>query len=195
MEAGGYVVLRHDDVVQLMNDPRLQAAEAAMPVQAGITAGVLHETFAHGMLTANGEVHARRRSTICRTGDLSQILQAFEKSALNLERVFRRPSEGREQDLWNGSVRSTPKDKRPKKLRRDKSDKKPAASVGTSNQQEHSDGSETRISIVPAADIARGRYPILGNDYPRLCLGNLERTSTGRNHAHDRELCDHQGRR
>jgi cytochrome P450 len=78
MEGGGYVVLRHDDVVQLMNDPRLQATEVAMPVQAGITAGVLHDIFAHGMLTANSEVHARRRSAMSRAL-ATQVLEQFRR--------------------------------------------------------------------------------------------------------------------
>jgi cytochrome P450 len=78
MDTGGYVVLRHDDVVRLMNDPRLQATEVAMPVQAGVTAGVLHDIFAHGMLTANGEVHARRRSAVSRAL-ATQVLDEFRR--------------------------------------------------------------------------------------------------------------------
>ncbi len=45
LDTGGYVVLRHDDVVRLMSDSRLQATEIAMPAQAGVTEGVLYDIF------------------------------------------------------------------------------------------------------------------------------------------------------
>lgn len=66
LEGGGYVVLRHGDVSRLSRDPRLQATETAIPVQAGIDRGALFDIFQHGMLTANGPVHARRRSAMSR---------------------------------------------------------------------------------------------------------------------------------
>ncbi|MDK1374746.1 MULTISPECIES: cytochrome P450 [unclassified Sinorhizobium] len=78
LDTGGYVVLRHDDVVRLMSDPRLQATEIAMPAQAGVTEGALFDIFAHGMLTANGEVHVRRRSAI--SGALAnQVSEPFRQ--------------------------------------------------------------------------------------------------------------------
>lgn len=66
LDTGGYVVLRYDDVARLLSDPRLQATGCAMPVQAGITEGVLYDVFDHGMLTANGDQHSTRRGTVSR---------------------------------------------------------------------------------------------------------------------------------
>ena len=62
LQTGGYVVLRHEDVSRLSSDPRLHATEAALPTQGGITEGALFDIFQHGMLTANDQVHERRRS-------------------------------------------------------------------------------------------------------------------------------------
>lgn len=66
MSQGGYIVLRYDDVAALARDPRLRATEVALPAQGGITQGALFDIFAHGMLTANGHVHQRRRSALSR---------------------------------------------------------------------------------------------------------------------------------
>lgn len=66
LETGGYVVLRHDDVSRLMRDSRLRSTEIAIPAQAGLTKGALFDIFQHGMLTANDDVHVRRRSTMSR---------------------------------------------------------------------------------------------------------------------------------
>ncbi|WP_052699745.1 cytochrome P450 [Martelella endophytica] len=87
LDTGGYVVLRHGDVARLMHDPRLQATEIAMPAQAGITQGALFDIFAHGMLTANGEAHARRRSAVSRAlaGQVSeQFRQHMRRAAQGL---------------------------------------------------------------------------------------------------------------
>ncbi|TDR85333.1 hypothetical protein EV668_4449 [Enterovirga rhinocerotis] len=66
MPLGGYIVLRYDDVASLARDPRLRATEIALPAQLGITNGALFDIFEHGMLTANGDVHRRRRSALSR---------------------------------------------------------------------------------------------------------------------------------
>ena len=66
LETGGYAVLRHEDVSQLSRDPRLQATETAIPAQGGVTSGALFDVFQHGMLTANGHVHGRRRDSMSR---------------------------------------------------------------------------------------------------------------------------------
>ncbi|KPF71388.1 hypothetical protein IP69_06800 [Bosea sp. AAP35] len=66
LETGGYIVLGYDDVSRLARDPRLQATEVALPAQAGLSQGALFDIFAHGMLTANGQVHQDRRSPISR---------------------------------------------------------------------------------------------------------------------------------
>lgn len=66
-EIAGFLVLRARDVDLLMRDPRAQATETLYPETRGIPAGTLFDIFAHGMLTANGAVHRRRRSPFTRT--------------------------------------------------------------------------------------------------------------------------------
>ncbi|WP_407521253.1 cytochrome P450 [Methylobacterium oryzisoli] len=66
-ETGSVLVLRAEDVERLGRDPRLKATETAYPVMRGIPEGPLFDIFAHGMFTANGTVHRRRRSPFTRT--------------------------------------------------------------------------------------------------------------------------------
>jgi cytochrome P450 len=66
-EVAGFLVLRARDVDLLMRDPRVQATETLYPEARGIPEGTLFDIFAHGMLTANGAVHRRRRSPFTRT--------------------------------------------------------------------------------------------------------------------------------
>jgi cytochrome P450 family 103 len=66
-EVAGILVLRARDVDRLMRDPRAQATETLYPETRGIPEGRLFDIFAHGMLTANGAVHRRRRSPFTRT--------------------------------------------------------------------------------------------------------------------------------
>ncbi len=66
-EIAGALVLRAADVDRLMRDPRLQATETLYPETRGIREGALFDLFAHGMLTANGPAHRRRRSPFTRT--------------------------------------------------------------------------------------------------------------------------------
>jgi len=65
-EVAGFVVLRAGDVDRLMRDPRVQATETLYPETRGIPEGRLFDIFAHGMLTANGAAHRRRRSPFTR---------------------------------------------------------------------------------------------------------------------------------
>ena len=70
-EAGCFLVLRAGDIERLTRDPRLRATETAYPEMRGIPQGALFDIFAHGMLTANGAVHRRRRSPFSRTSPAS----------------------------------------------------------------------------------------------------------------------------
>lgn len=66
-EAGSVFVLRHADVDRLIRDPRAaQSTGTALPRLMGVKEGVLFDTFDHGMLTSNGEVHRRRRAPFTR---------------------------------------------------------------------------------------------------------------------------------
>src|SRR5260221_4093934 len=66
-EAGGHFVLRLADVERLSKDPRARASETEFPEMHGVTGGPLFDVFRHGMLTANGDAHRRRRSPFSRT--------------------------------------------------------------------------------------------------------------------------------
>jgi cytochrome P450 len=66
-EAGGYFVLRLANVERLSKDPRARASETEFPEMHGVTGGPLFDVFRHGMLTANGDAHRRRRSPFSRT--------------------------------------------------------------------------------------------------------------------------------
>jgi cytochrome P450 len=61
-EAGGYFVLRFADVDRLSKDPRLCGTETAFPRKLGLEQGAMFDIFDHGMLTANGDTHRRRRA-------------------------------------------------------------------------------------------------------------------------------------
>ncbi len=82
LDTGGYVVLQHSHVSRLIDDPRLQATETAVPAQAGLTEGPLFDIFQHGMLTANDKVHERRRSPISRVL-ATQAIDHFRSSVRN----------------------------------------------------------------------------------------------------------------
>jgi cytochrome P450 len=66
-EKGGYLVLRHADIERLGNDPRTAASGTVHPELFGVTEGSLFDFFEQGMLTANGDVHRRRRSPFSRS--------------------------------------------------------------------------------------------------------------------------------
>jgi len=61
-ESGSYFVLRLADVEQCSKDRRLVGSETAIPEINGFAQGAMFDIFAYGMLTANGEVHRRRRA-------------------------------------------------------------------------------------------------------------------------------------
>ena len=61
-EAGSYFVLRMADVERLSKDVRLIGSGTAIPEMTGFKQGAIFDTFDYGMLTANGDVHRRRRA-------------------------------------------------------------------------------------------------------------------------------------
>jgi cytochrome P450 family 103 len=65
-ETGGHFVLRFADVDRLSRDPRFLGAETAFPKMLGLDSGAIFDIFDHGMLTANGDVHRRRRAPFSR---------------------------------------------------------------------------------------------------------------------------------
>jgi cytochrome P450 len=65
-ETGGYFVLRFSDVDRLSKDPRFRPSGTIFPEVQGITSGTIFDVFDYGMLTADGEVHRRRRGPFSR---------------------------------------------------------------------------------------------------------------------------------
>lgn len=66
-QTGTRIVLRQEDIERLSKDPRLLASGTEFPKMLGVTGGSLFDAFEYGMLTANGEVHRRRRAPFSRT--------------------------------------------------------------------------------------------------------------------------------
>jgi cytochrome P450 len=66
-EGLGFLVLRAADIDRLIRDPRARATETEFALRRGITGGASFEFYVDGMLTANDEVHRRRRSPFNRT--------------------------------------------------------------------------------------------------------------------------------
>jgi cytochrome P450 family 103 len=74
-EVGSYFVLRYADIERLAKDPRVRATEDGFPKLLGVTEGALFDIFHYGMLTANDEVHQRRRSPFSRTFAVRMIAE------------------------------------------------------------------------------------------------------------------------
>jgi cytochrome P450 len=65
-ETGGYFVLRFADVERLSRDPRFRPSGTAFPEILGVSSGAIFDAFDYGMLTADGDVHRRRRAPFSR---------------------------------------------------------------------------------------------------------------------------------
>src|SRR5215471_5891891 len=65
-ENGSYFVLRFTDIDRLSKDPRLGPTRTALPEMLGLSDGTIFDVFLHGMLTADGDVHRRRRAPFSR---------------------------------------------------------------------------------------------------------------------------------
>ncbi|MCA6105992.1 cytochrome P450 [Bradyrhizobium cenepequi] len=65
-ETGGYFVLRFSDVDGLSKDPRFRPSGTIFPEMQGFGTGTMFDAFDYGMLTADGDVHRRRRAPFSR---------------------------------------------------------------------------------------------------------------------------------
>jgi cytochrome P450 family 103 len=65
-EIGGYFVLRFSDVDRLSKDPRFRPSGTSFPEMQGFGSGTMFDVFDYGMLTADGDVHRRRRTPFSR---------------------------------------------------------------------------------------------------------------------------------
>ncbi|RZN20764.1 cytochrome P450 [Bradyrhizobium sp. Leo121] len=65
-ETGGYFVLRFSDVDRLSKDLRFRPTGTSFPTMQGFDSGTIFDVFDYGMLTADGDVHRRRRAPFSR---------------------------------------------------------------------------------------------------------------------------------
>lgn len=67
VEGEGFLVLRAEDVRQLIRDPRLRNCETDWIKMFGHTEGTMYDLFDNGMIFSNGATHRRRRAPFSRT--------------------------------------------------------------------------------------------------------------------------------
>ncbi|MBO9097797.1 MULTISPECIES: cytochrome P450 [unclassified Rhizobium] len=66
-EAGVYLVLRADDVLNLYSDAKTRQVETELINLRGVKDGPIWDFMTNGMLTSNGDAHTRRRSPMAKT--------------------------------------------------------------------------------------------------------------------------------
>ena len=87
-EAGSYFVLRFADVDRLSKDPRLCGTETAFPRKLGLAQGAIFNAFDHGMLTANGNTHRRRRAPFSKLFAVRAIAEMRSHIRRTIEEVI-----------------------------------------------------------------------------------------------------------
>src|SRR6201991_3193160 len=65
-ETSGYFVLRFSDVDRVSKDPRFRPSGTLFAEVQGLSSGTIFDVFDYGMLTADGDVHRRRRTPFSR---------------------------------------------------------------------------------------------------------------------------------
>jgi hypothetical protein len=65
-ETGGYLALRFAAVERLGADPRVGSSGTSFPESLGISSGAIFDLFKYSMITADGDVHRRRRAPVSR---------------------------------------------------------------------------------------------------------------------------------
>ncbi|MFH0297963.1 cytochrome P450 [Bradyrhizobium sp. 31Argb] len=86
-ETGGYFVLRFSDVERLGRDPRVGSSGTSFPKSLGISSGAIFDLFEYSMITADGEVHRRRRSPLSRpfaVRTINEMRQSIRRAADDL---------------------------------------------------------------------------------------------------------------
>ena len=61
-ETAGYFILRSSDIDQLAKDPRVGPSGTSFPEALGISSGAIFDLFTYSMITADSDVHRRRRA-------------------------------------------------------------------------------------------------------------------------------------
>jgi cytochrome P450 family 103 len=87
-EAGSYFVLRMADVERLSKDSRLIGSGTAIPEMTGFRQGAMVDVFEYGMLTANGEVHRRRRAPFAKLFAARAISEMRPRIRRVVERII-----------------------------------------------------------------------------------------------------------
>jgi cytochrome P450 len=86
-ETGGYFVLRFGDVDQLGKDPRVGSSGTSFPEALGISSGTTFDLFEYSMITADGDVHQRRRAPLSRqfaARTINEMRQSIRRTADDL---------------------------------------------------------------------------------------------------------------
>ncbi|MCA1453122.1 cytochrome P450 [Bradyrhizobium sp. BRP22] len=86
-ESGGYFVLRFSDVDRLSKDPRFGPTGTSFPEMQGLDNGAMFDMFDHGMLTADGDIHRRRRAPFSRlfaARAITEMRPSIRRTAENL---------------------------------------------------------------------------------------------------------------
>jgi cytochrome P450 len=86
-ETGGYFVLRFAEVDRLGNDPLVAPSGTSYPEALGISSGATFDLFNYSMITADGDVHRRRRAPLSRqfaARTINQMRQGIRRTADDL---------------------------------------------------------------------------------------------------------------
>lgn len=78
-ETGGYFILRFADIERLGRDPRIGSSGTSFPESLGIDSGPIFDIFEYSMITADGDVHRRRRAPLSRPF-AARAINAMRKS-------------------------------------------------------------------------------------------------------------------
>jgi cytochrome P450 family 103 len=86
-ETGGYFILRFADVDRLGKDPRVGPSGTSFPETLGISSGAIFDLFEYSMITADGDVHRRRRAPLSRqfaARTINEMRQSIRRTADDL---------------------------------------------------------------------------------------------------------------
>jgi cytochrome P450 family 103 len=83
-ETSGYFVLRFSDVDRISKDPRFRPSGTGFPKMQGLSSGTIFDVFDFGMLTADDDVHRRRRAPFSRlfaARTISEMRRSIRRTA------------------------------------------------------------------------------------------------------------------
>lgn len=86
-QTGGYFVLRFADVDGLGKDSRAGPSGTSFPEALGVSSGAIFDLFTYSMITADGDVHRRRRAPFSRlfaTRTINEMRRSIRRTADDL---------------------------------------------------------------------------------------------------------------